>query len=110
MKLLSRTEEIILATVWKLKDDAYGIAINDFINQSTGLNWKFGSIYTPLGRLVENGYLNTAEGEPTRERGGRRKIYYRLTKRGVAAMKELQKINTAVWTDLPSLETGKTNV
>ncbi|MCP4726352.1 MAG: hypothetical protein GY863_15010, partial [bacterium] len=72
MKLLSRTEEIILATVCKLGEKAYGVTISDHIAQKTGLNWKFGSIYSPLGRLVDNGYLRALEGEPTPERGGRR--------------------------------------
>jgi len=104
MKLLSRTEEIVLAAVWKLGDDAYGIAISDYINQSTGLNWKFGAIYSPLARLVEGGYLITYEGDPTPERGGRRKVFYRLTEKGVKALREVQRIQTAVWQDMPTLE------
>ena len=82
MKILSRTEEIILATVWKLQEDAYGVAINESINQNTGLKWKFGSIYTPLGRLVEKGYLKTEEGEPTPERGGETQTLFFPDERG----------------------------
>ncbi len=105
MKLLTRTEEIILAAVWILKENAYGIAINQFINGRTGLNWKFGSIYTPLGRLVKNGYIRTHEGTPTPERGGRRKIYYELTKDGLDALKEIHRVQNAVWSHMPALET-----
>lgn len=105
MKLLSRTEEIILAAVWKLQGDAYGITISREINQSTGLDWKFGAIYSPLGRLVDNGFLKTIEGDPTPERGGRRKIYYELTNRGKKALHEIRQIHEAVWLDMPPLET-----
>ena len=104
MKLLSRTEEIVLAAIWKLRDAAYGIAISENINKSTGLNWKFGAIYSPLARLVEGGYLITFEGDPTPERGGRRKVFYRLTEKGIKALREVQKIQTAVWQDMPTLE------
>jgi PadR family transcriptional regulator PadR len=104
MKILTRTEEIILAAVWILKENAYGIAINQFINGCTGLNWKFGSIYTPLGRLVKNGYIRTQEGAPTPERGGRRKIYYKLTKDGLEALQEIQRIHKSVWSHMPALE------
>jgi len=104
MKLLSRTEEIILTTVWKLGDNAYGIAISESINNSTGLNWKFGSIYSPLARLVEGGYLITYEGEPVPERGGRRKIFFRLTEKGIKALQEIQRIHYAVWQNMPTLE------
>ena len=106
MKILSRTEEIILATVWKLQDNAYGVAINEYINQHTGLNWKFGSIYTPLGRLVEKGYLETTEGDPTPERGGRRKLYFSLTREGKKALLEAQRIHAAIWQDMPEVIKG----
>ena len=106
MRILSRSEEIILATVWKLQDDAYGVAINETINQKTGLNWKFGSIYTPLGRLVEKGLLKTIEGQPSPERGGRRKLYFRLTKEGKQALIEVQRVHSAIWQDMPSLKAG----
>ena len=106
MKILSRTEEIILATVWKLQEGAYGVAINAYINRNTGLNWKFGSIYTPLGRLVEKGYLQTKEGEPTPERGGRRKLYFSLTNEGKKALREIQRIHSAIWNNMPELEIG----
>ena len=106
MRILSRSEEIILATVWKLQDKAYGVAINEHINQKTGLNWRFGSIYTPLGRLVEKGFLKTIEGEPSPERGGRRKQYFRLTQEGKQALLEVRRVHSAIWQDMPSLKTG----
>lgn len=104
MRILSRTEELVLATVWRLQENAYGVAINQAINKSTNLSWKFGSIYTPLGRLVEKGLLKAIEGEPTPERGGRRKLFFRLTDEGKSALIQIQKIHNAVWMDLPSLE------
>jgi PadR family transcriptional regulator PadR len=106
MRILSRTEEIILATVWKLQDEAYGVAVNDYINENTGLNWKFGSIYTPLGRLLEKGLLKATEGDPTPERGGRRKLYFQLTEEGKNALLEVQKVHSAIWQDLPELKMG----
>lgn len=106
MRILSRTEEIILATVWKLQDDAYGVAINDYINKNTSLNWKFGSIYTPLGRLLEKGLLKAMEGDPTPERGGRRKLYFQLTEEGKTALLEVQKVHSAIWQDMPELKMG----
>lgn len=106
MRILSRSEEIILATVWKLQDEAYGVAINQYINNKTGLNWKFGSIYTPLGRLVEKGLLHTIQGEPSPERGGRRKMYFQLTRAGKQALIDVQKVHSAIWEDMPSLKMG----
>ena len=107
MRILSRSEEIILATVWRLQGEAYGVAINDYINKKTGLNWKFGSIYTPLGRLVDKGLLKTVEGEPTPSRGGRRKLYFQLTDAGKIALRKVQQVNEAIWHDLPSIKLGE---
>ena len=104
MHLLSKNEEIILATVWRLQDQAYGVAINEAINRQIGLSWKFGSIYTPLGRLVKKGLLKSTEGDPTPQRGGRRKIYFELTDLGIHALRDMQSINESVWLDLPSLK------
>jgi PadR family transcriptional regulator PadR len=109
MNLLTRTEEIVLVAVWMLKENAYGVAINQYINGRTGLNWKFGSIYTPLGRLLKNGYIRTHKGSPTPERGGRGKIFYELTKEGLAALREIQRIHNAVWRHVPTLEARDTN-
>ena len=105
MKILSKTEEIILATAWKLQDKAYGVTINDYIRERTGLNWKFGFIYTPLGRLVQKGLLKAIEGDPTPERGGRRKVFFKVTAEGKKALLHVQKVNHAIWQDMPLLET-----
>ncbi len=103
MKLLTRTEEIILATVFKLGDNAYGVTIGEHINKSTGLNWNFGAIYSPLGRLVDSHYLSPIQGKPSKKRGGRRKIFYRLTEKGKESLLEIQQVNSAVWLDMPNL-------
>jgi len=104
MRLLSRIEEIILLSVWRLEHDAYGIAILEEVRKATGKTWLTGSIYASLGRLLERGLVESFEGEPAPERGGRRKIYYRVTPDGVQALKEVRKINSAIWTGVPLLE------
>ncbi len=104
MDLLTRREEIILLSVWKLKDGAYGMSIKDHVSQVTGKKWLFGSIYTPLEKLLEKGYLISEKGEPTPERGGRAKVFFILTGEGLDALKNLQKIYEFLWDDIPALE------
>ena len=104
MKLLSRIEEIILLSIWRLQDDAYGMTIRREVIKATGKKWLLGAIYGPLGRLYKNGYVTTVKGEPSPERGGRAKVYYRLTKEGKAALLEIQKVNSIIWENIPSLE------
>jgi len=104
MKLLSRIEEIILLSIWKLQDEAYGMPIRDEVIKATGVPWLLGAIYGPLGRLVKNGYVTTFKGEPVPERGGRAKVFYKLTPRGKEALLKIQRVNDIIWKDLPSLQ------
>ena len=52
MRLISRLEEIILLSIWRLRDNAYGITILDEVARATGKTWLTGSIYASLGRLL----------------------------------------------------------
>ncbi|MFC2160421.1 helix-turn-helix transcriptional regulator [Acidobacteriota bacterium] len=107
MKLLSRIEEIILLSIWKLEDNAYGMTIREEVIKITGKNWLLGAIYGPLGRLHKNQYVNTLKGDPSPERGGRSKVYYRLTKDGIKSLKEIQNINSIVWDGIKELKVEK---
>ncbi|MCP4728309.1 MAG: hypothetical protein GY863_24950, partial [bacterium] len=51
MKLLTRTEELILLAVWRLKESAYSVSIHEEISKLSGKEWSLGSIYMPLERL-----------------------------------------------------------
>jgi DNA-binding PadR family transcriptional regulator len=97
MKLLSRIEEIILLAIWRMDDEAYGMAIREEVIRATGKKWLLGAIYGPLGRLQKNGYVTSVKGEPTPERGGRAKVYYRLTKKGKKALVELYRVQKLIW-------------
>ena len=107
MRLISRIEEIILLSIWRLQDNAYGIAILEEVAKDTGKTWLTGSIYASLGRLLKRKLVTSIEGEPTPERGGRRKIYYRLTIEGKKALVEIKRLNALAWNDLLVFEIEK---
>ena len=104
-KLLSRKEELILLAVWKLQDDkgAYGVTIRRYIELMTGICWLFGAVYSPLARLVGHGLVESVESEPLPERGGRRRILYRLTEDGKSALRATRELSASFWEDVPSL-------
>jgi DNA-binding PadR family transcriptional regulator len=106
MKLLSRKEEMLLLAVWSLQDreGAYGVTIRKHIEAKTGIRWLFGAIYAPLGRLVDLGYVEAYASDPVPERGGRRKILYRLTLQGKDALLKAKEIHSALWLDIPRIE------
>ncbi len=100
MRILSRSEELVLLAVWRLHDEAYGVAIRKLIIEQTGKDWSIGAIYVPLDRLVRWGYLRDHQGEPTAERGGRGKRFYRVTKQGLGALRHIKEIHETIWASL----------
>ena len=103
MHLLSRSEEIVLVAIWKLKGNAYGVTIRNLVNDSTGYDWSVGAVYAPLHRLEKKGLVKTLTGDPIPERGGRSKIYYEITHNGKKALQQIKRVNEAIWQDAPSL-------
>jgi PadR family transcriptional regulator PadR len=101
MRLLTRMEEIILISIWRLKDNAYGITIREEVGQATGEEWALGAIYPFLSRLHRAGLVRTITGRATPERGGRHKIYYRLTDTGQEALAEVQEVHQRTWDGIP---------
>jgi DNA-binding PadR family transcriptional regulator len=99
MILLSRSEEIILLAIWKLRDNAYGVTIKDQVSDETGHEWSFGAIYKPLKKLVHKNFIKKNESNPIAERGGRTKFLYTLTPEGMEALKEIKKINDKLWNE-----------
>ncbi len=67
--------------------DAYGITIMDRIADRTGRKPNLGSVYKGLDRLETKGFVTSWWGEPTDERGGRRKRYYRIEASGVEILR-----------------------
>lgn len=103
MKYLSRPEELVLLTIWKMNDEAYGVNIRRYISEMTGRYWSIGSIYVPLDRLETKGFVTSYLANPTPERGGKAKRYYRLTQEGLFQLQEIQKVYVKFWDDLPDL-------
>jgi len=97
MRLLTRMEEIILISIWRLKDNAYGITIREEVSRATGKEWALGAIYPFLSRLHQGGYVLTVTSQATRERGGRHKILYRLTETGREALAEVCEVHERTW-------------
>jgi len=104
--MLTRMEEILLLTVWRLQADAYGLSIRRQISSLLKKKVSVGAVYIPLERLARKGLLETWESEPTATRGGRRKRFYKLSPRGLAALNAVKRIHDTAWTGLPDLAVG----
>jgi DNA-binding PadR family transcriptional regulator len=101
MKLLTRIEELILFSIWRLQDNAYCIPIHEHIVKLTGENILLGSIYMPLDRLVKREYLESYLSDSTPERGGRHKRIYRVTPEGRKALHKVRELQHQMWEEAP---------
>jgi DNA-binding PadR family transcriptional regulator len=101
MKLLSRSEEIILLAVWRLEDNAFGISIRDQVSEATGYQWTLGAVYVPLDKLARKGYIAKSYSRPAPRRGGRCKVLYHLTSRGREALREVREVQASLWKGIP---------
>jgi len=97
---LTKAEELILSTIWRLNENAYGVSIKRKVHELTGKDYKYGTLYFLLDHLTNKKLVNRTEGEPTKERGGRRKIFYTITPAGISALKESIEMHKKIWTGL----------
>jgi DNA-binding PadR family transcriptional regulator len=105
MGRLGELERLLLLALVRLDEEAYGVEIRQVIARRTGRTLSPGAIYTALDRLERRGLVASRLGEPTPERGGKRKRYYRVTPAGSTVLRRSQAAIAKMARDLePGLE------
>lgn len=103
MSPLTRIEEIILLSVWRLQKDAYGLAIRRHAAELMNQQLSVSAVYIPLERLKKRSLLRSWESSPTEKRGGRRKRFFAITRDGWQALNQLRNMQQKAWDNLPPL-------
>ena len=81
-------EQIVLLGVLRLEREAYGAAIRQEIHARSGRDVSINAVYTTLDRLESKGLLRSWVGEPTAQRGGRRRKFYELRPEGITSLRQ----------------------
>ena len=89
-------EQLVLLGVLRLGDGAYGAAIRQEIHARSGRDVSINAVYTTLDRLAGKGLLRSWIGEPTPQRGGRRRTFFALTPAGETALRQAYHAFTAM--------------
>jgi DNA-binding PadR family transcriptional regulator len=105
---LGEFELMILLAVLHLGDEAYGVPISRELERHRGREVSVGSVYAALERLETKGLIASTLGEPTPERGGKAKRYFRVTKEGLRQANETRRVLTKLWQQLPELKGSRT--
>ena len=97
---LGEFEHIVLLTILRLGDGAYGAMIRAEIEHVTGRSPAIGAVHATLERLERKGLVASWIGQPTAERGGKAKRHFKIEADGVSALKSarrtLEKLHTGI--------------
>jgi PadR family transcriptional regulator PadR len=102
---LGELEELILTMVALLREEAYGAMIAQAIQERLQREANLSGIHVTLYRLEDKGFIKSAYGGSTNERGGRRKRIYAVTNAGYSILKTMQESRVGLWRLIPELKT-----
>lgn len=94
-------EEIVLLTVGILEDEAYGVNIKNDIKTRLDRKVSVGALQAALRRMEKKGYLTSQQGASTSKRGGRPKLFFRLTALGHSALAYSRETRNRLWDAMP---------
>jgi DNA-binding PadR family transcriptional regulator len=103
---LGNFELMVLLAVLRVGEDAYGVPIATALEQTTGRHILIGSVYAALERLQGKGCVASHMGEPTAERGGRAKKYFKVTAKGLRETRDTRRSLIKLWQGRRRLEGG----
>lgn len=107
---LGEFEELVLLITGILYDNAYGVSVAAAIENQTGRAVSLSAVHTALYRLEEKGYVKSALGGATKERGGRRKRIYVITTAGKSALNEVRLMRNRLWEMIPQKPITSTSI
>lgn len=97
---LGEFEQMVLLSIMRLQEDAYGLAISEELEQVAGRSPSSGALYTTLDRLERKGLVESSAGDATGVRGGRPRRYVKVTPQGEALLARSRNRLMALWTGL----------
>ena len=100
---LGEFQEIVMLCILILNENAYGVTIQEEIDKQMKRAISRGALHTALTRLEEKGYIRSHYGEPTSERGGRRKRFYEVSTKGLETLQEAKELRQGMWQLIPKL-------
>lgn len=84
---LGEFEHVVLLTLLRLGDGAYGALIRSEIEAVTGRSPAIGAVHATLERMERKRFVSSWIGEPTAERGGKAKRHFKLEPQGMQVLK-----------------------
>ena len=87
---LGEFEHIVLLAILRLGENAYGVTLRQEIQERTDRHPSPGALYITVDRLENKGFVSSRFGDPTPQRGGRAKRFYRVRPAGSKAVERAE--------------------
>ena len=100
---LGEFQELVLLIVAALHEEAYGVSIHKRLEKETDKKFNISAIHVALKRMEEKGFVTSAYGGITKERGGRRKKYYLVTALGKRVLDSQYTLRTKIYQSIPKI-------
>lgn len=97
---LGAFEQLVLLAILHLGEDVYGVPIVDEIERRTGRAVAPAAVYITLRRLEQKGLLSSWMSDPTPERGGKARRCVKVTRAGLALLRESRQVLDQMWKGL----------
>src|SRR5262250_1694630 len=101
---LGNSELMMLTALLSLGENAYGVTVSSELEEQTGREVLIARVYATLERLQRRGLVSSRLGDPTPERGGKAKRYFRLTGAGLREARDARRPPMNLWKGLAQLK------
>ena len=98
---LGEFEELVLLSVAMFDGEAYSVQITHVINEQADRDARINQVHASLQRLESKGMVVSRMGDPTAERGGRRKRLFSITAYGHQVLLNIQSVRNNYWNLIP---------
>jgi len=105
-EFLGEFEQMVLLSILRLGERAYGLAVRDELEAVAGRRPSSGALYTTLERLERKGLMESTAGESSDARGGRARRYLAVTPAGRRALGHSRRALVALWDGLEAALDG----
>ena len=103
---LGELEQLIMLSVLRLRDRAFGPDIARDLEDSVGRRVTRGALYSTLNRLEQKGLIEWAPEDPGENRRGHIRRRFSLTSEGLHALRTQRETLLTLWDDVRSVLDG----
>ena len=102
-RALGELEQLVVLAILRRGDEAYGVPIVEEILERTGRTVSRTAVYVALTRLEKRGLVTSRLGDPTPERGGKAKRFFRIEPAAIERVRESRAALTRMWDGIKAL-------